>query len=80
MDRHRRARSSVEADLDSELPAVVAYTRTTTDQRAASRQVAQMIDATVLSLRPPARRETGARRAVRCERRARQSSQEDLRV
>jgi hypothetical protein len=78
-DRRRRQHSFATTRQDSALPAVVTYARTTTDDEAAARRVAQMIDDTVLSLRPSGRSCSVEPRAARCERRTRPASQRSLR-
>jgi len=80
LERRRRRHTPSTAREDSALPNVVAYARTTSDDDAASRRVAEMIDATVLSLRPSERSCSAEPRATRCERRLRSSSHRSVRT
>ena len=80
LDRRRRQHSLAATRQNSALPAVVTYARTTSDDEATSRRVAQMIDATVLSLRPSERRCSVEPRATRCERRTRPSTPRSVRT
>lgn len=78
--RRRRQHSFAATREDSSLPAVVTYARTTSDDEATARRVAQMIDATVLSLRPSPRSCSVEPRTARCERRARPARQRSVRT
>jgi hypothetical protein len=68
LERRRRLGSPAAKCLSSEL-SVAAYARTTMDHDTASREAAQTIGATVLSLQRSQRLGSGEHRAIRCEHR-----------